>query len=422
MKCFVIIGYGKKTSYAGGKVRVLDLDQTYELLIKPVFDELGIECYRAIDKNIVGNIDKLMLEEIRDADIALADISTLNANVMWELGVRHALRPHHTIMICEEDQMGAIPFDINHNIVHQYVHSEKGIPYNEVERFRSHLKIMVDKMLQKEPKIVDSPVHTFLDGLGPEDEVNVEMKGKSFNEVLKNAEDLKNQKQFKEAGELFANLTKLARKNISYQANLPFLIGREVLCNYKSKKPSEKASLLEAKKLLSDLNPSSSEDTEVLGLSGAIHKRLFELEKNQEDLKMAIDSYERGFFLKNDYYNGVNAAFMNEVLASNEGDLVKKENAKFRASHIAHTTLSKIDELEKEENFLEREDAIWLMLTKAELLNYKGDEEKMLDYEKKANELAIKLNNDFAISSYQEQKEKIKKLKNPGIQGPALTY
>ena len=62
--CFVIIGYGKKTSYASGKLRVLDLDEPYTLLIKPVFEALKIPCYRAIDKNLTGSIDKLMLQEI----------------------------------------------------------------------------------------------------------------------------------------------------------------------------------------------------------------------------------------------------------------------------------------------------------------------------------------------------------------------
>ncbi len=96
--CFVIIGFGEKDSYANGKHRVLDLDKTYELLIKPVFDKLEISCYRAIDKNLSGSIDKLMLEEIKNADIALVDISTLNANVLRELNVRHASRPSHTNM------------------------------------------------------------------------------------------------------------------------------------------------------------------------------------------------------------------------------------------------------------------------------------------------------------------------------------
>jgi nucleoside 2-deoxyribosyltransferase len=152
----------KKVSYANGKPRVLDLDQTYSILIKPVFDALKIPCYRAIDKNINGSIDKLMLQEIKNADIALVDVSTLNANVMWELGVRHALKEKHTIVICEEEQMSSIPFDINHFIVHKYTHSEQGIPYLEVDRFRNYLTDTINKMLAQNPEENDSPVFTFL--------------------------------------------------------------------------------------------------------------------------------------------------------------------------------------------------------------------------------------------------------------------
>lgn len=42
---------------------MLDLDETYSLLIKPVFEELDIDCYRAIDKNLTSSIDKVMQEE-----------------------------------------------------------------------------------------------------------------------------------------------------------------------------------------------------------------------------------------------------------------------------------------------------------------------------------------------------------------------
>lgn len=161
--CFVIIGYGKKTSYASGKVRELDLGQTYSQLIKPVFKSLSISCYRAIDLNLIGSIDKVMLREIRSADIALVDISTLNANVMWELGVRHALKPFHTIVICEKEQMSAIPFDINHFVVHSYTHTEDGIPPLEVKRFRKQLSKLVKSILAIKPEQIDSPVHTFLD-------------------------------------------------------------------------------------------------------------------------------------------------------------------------------------------------------------------------------------------------------------------
>ena len=45
--CFVIIGFGPKPDHETG--RIIDLDKTFEHLIKPVFDELNISCFRAKD-------------------------------------------------------------------------------------------------------------------------------------------------------------------------------------------------------------------------------------------------------------------------------------------------------------------------------------------------------------------------------------
>lgn len=108
--CFVIIGYGIKIDFATG--RKLNLDKTFDNLIKPVFKSLGIDCFRAIDKNGTGVIDSLMYKWILEADIVLADISTLNPNVVYELGVRHALRPYSTIIISEHKVMEKLPFDL----------------------------------------------------------------------------------------------------------------------------------------------------------------------------------------------------------------------------------------------------------------------------------------------------------------------
>ena len=86
LTCFVVIGFGTKTDYATG--RSLNLDLTYEKLIKPAFDKVGIRCFRAIDVNVTGSIDKLMYQWIFQADFVVADLSTMNANVFYELGVR----------------------------------------------------------------------------------------------------------------------------------------------------------------------------------------------------------------------------------------------------------------------------------------------------------------------------------------------
>ena len=415
--CFVIIGYGKKTSYIDGKARELDLDQTYNILIKPVFDDLNIACYRAIDKNTNGSIDKLMLKEIKNANIALADISTLNANVMWELGVRHALMPHHTIMICEKAQMKAIPFDINSFVIHQYTHSEEGIPYLEVKRFHGYLKEAVTKILTEDPPRNDSPVFTFLEEeLLNKDasekamkEVREEgMDTESFASIMEKAEKAKNDREFEKALTLLKPARKIAESNMSLKDNLSFIISRQSLCTYKSKKPNELEALVNAKIILDELQPSQSLDVEVLGLSGAVNKRLFEITKSSDYLDNAIQSYEKGFQLKLDYYNGINAVFMLYKKAS----LLKLENGewedvKLKADYIRNTVLEVALKLEKQDDFLKSADAVWVLYTIAEGFNYKKNNTRQKEYEDKADGLARQSNNLFAPGSYKDQKEKI---------------
>ncbi len=418
--CFVIIGYGKKTSYINGKARLLDLDETYTVLIKPVFDALNIPCYRAIDKNVSGSIDRLMLHEIKNADIAIADISTLNANVMWELGVRHALKPLHTIMICEKEQMSSIPFDVHSFVIHSYTHSEEGIPYREVERFRKYLTESVTKLLSQDPPVNDSPVFTFLEeellntsnknsamesSNAPESGTNTE----SFADIMNKAEAAKNNKDFATALEALKTARSMASQNMALKDNVPLVVSRQALCTYKSKQPNELEALVNAKIILDELKPLQSQDIEVLGLSGAINKRLYELTKDTTYLDNAILSYDKGFQYKQDYYNGINAAFVLYKKASLMTDEnTDKEDMMLKADYIRNVVLKTAAQREADPGFSESGDAIWVLLTMAEAYHYKQNAARQQEYEAKADAMAQKTNNTFAMSSYMEQKEKIK--------------
>ena len=67
--------------------------------------------------------------------------------------------------------------------------------------------------------------------------------------------------------------------------------------------------------------PATSSDAETVGLCGAIHKRLWEIGQSSADLDTAIRAYVRGYFLKSDYYNGINFAFLlNARAAISQGD------------------------------------------------------------------------------------------------------
>lgn len=87
-----IMGFGEKTDLATG--RTLDLDKTYRIIIKKAVEDCGLECIRGDDVIHSGIIDKPMYELLLGADVVvIADLSTSNANAIYELGIRHALRP-----------------------------------------------------------------------------------------------------------------------------------------------------------------------------------------------------------------------------------------------------------------------------------------------------------------------------------------
>ena len=144
-RCFVVMGFGTKTDYATG--RKLDLNKSYRLLIKPVVEEKGLACIRADEIRHSGSIDVPMYRELLKADVVIADLSTANANAFYELGIRHALRPHTTIVI-SEDKL-AYPFDFNHIKITSYTHLGEGIEYEEVERFRKILGETLQAVLDR---------------------------------------------------------------------------------------------------------------------------------------------------------------------------------------------------------------------------------------------------------------------------------
>jgi hypothetical protein len=400
--CFVLMGYGIKTDYQTG--RKLDLDKTFEFLIKPVFDDLNITCLRASDIPHSGPIDVPMYENILKADIVVADISTLNCNAIYELGVRHALRPETTIIIAEKELVK--PFDLSHIIITPYEHLGSDIGASEVRRFSKELKNMVQALL-KTPA-VDSPVYTFLTYLTPpqfsKQEVQqlkaVVEQGDSLSSLLKEAEDLKNQKDFLGSCEKLEQAKK-------YSSTDPSVIQKLALVTYKSKLPDVISALTKAEEILNVLNPDITNDSETLGLAGAINKRLYEETELDVYLKKSIAYYERGFILSRDYYNGINLAYLyllSSSIVNNKNDRIADFiNAKRTRDKTRAICLSLIER----PNFPELPDRTWILFTLAEIESVEGNENEAQNYVNAAKKQGAK---PFEISSYEEQEAKIKNL------------
>lgn len=405
--CFVIIGFGPKTDFETGNI--FDLDKTFDNLIKPAFDELDIECFRAKDIRHSGNIDVPMYEWILNADIVIADISTLNPNALYELGVRHALRPNSTIVISEDKTK--YPFDLNHTLISKYEHLGKDIGVSEAKRFKEELKATVIEVLKTNKK--DSPVYTYLPKLQPPKFEEIEVKEindkkdiqPTLSELINDAEKAKDNNEFWVAGQLYKVCLKFEPQNV-------FLRQRLALVTYKFEKPTPQKALIEAEGVLSELNPDETTDSETLGLSGAINKRLFDLTKSVKYLDKAIKFYSKGYYIAQDYYNGINYAFLLTTKASLEKDKFEAISYFLQSQRIREEIIENCKDLIADKSFKERGDQHWVYQTIAQA--YLG-----LDNSKELEKIIPKIKKyskgEFDIDTFKQQNKKlldnIKKIK-----------
>jgi hypothetical protein len=331
--CFVAMGFGKKTDFSQNKT--FDLDKSYKYIIKPAVEAAGFKCVRADEIQHAGNINVPMYEQLFGADLVIADLSTANPNAFFELGVRYALKPRTTIVISEKGFK--IPFDMGQVIVRSYEHLGDGIDFGEVERMREELMTACKEVAAANR--VDSPVYTFLTRLTPpelkklvdaaEDTAQAHTKEaiaattdenekaaltESFADLMASAMKARAEQNFKKARAILGGIKAAQGDQVD-----PFVVQQLALLTYKSKDLEPRDALLQARTILEEISPRNSGDPETLGIWGAVHKRLSEIGNTPEErrgaLEEAVWAYEKGFYLKDDHYNGINYAFLLNVRA-----------------------------------------------------------------------------------------------------------
>lgn len=145
-RCFVIMPF----STTIGKHTMIYWDNFFLKFIKPSIEKFGYSCTRS--KAQPSNIIKDIINELLDVDLVLAVLTDFNANVWYELGIRHALRKG-TIMMIEEGQK--LPFDITQYGVITYEDTIAG-----ATDFEEKLRSFIEKIESAQP--IDSPVIEFL--------------------------------------------------------------------------------------------------------------------------------------------------------------------------------------------------------------------------------------------------------------------
>ena len=162
--CFVLMPFGTKPDPTGGKD--IDFNRVYKVAIKLAIIDAGMEPIRADEEKTGGIIHGPMFERLLLCDFAIADLTTANANVFYELGVRHTARPATTVTIFAKHQ--PIPFDINFL---------RSLPYSlgknnkfstaMAKKLRAALKSKLEEMreLAAQSKPVDSPLFQLIGGM-----------------------------------------------------------------------------------------------------------------------------------------------------------------------------------------------------------------------------------------------------------------
>lgn len=125
----------------------------YSQLIKPALEEAGYSVFRADSFVDQQNIFRDIVRGISEASLVVAEITTLNPNVLYELGICHGLGIP-TIQIAQS--LDEVPFDLRPYRMILY-----STRFDKVEELKSALMEIGSRHLRKEIAF-GSPVSDFL--------------------------------------------------------------------------------------------------------------------------------------------------------------------------------------------------------------------------------------------------------------------
>ena len=344
--CFIVMPFGLKKDPGGGPD--INFDTIFEQAIGPAVEAAGMEPIRADEERTGGIIHQAMFERLLLCDYAVADLTTANANVFYELGVRHAARPATTLSIFASQQR--LPFDVNFLRALPYELGEGNtFGPDQAEKLKAALtaKLKDVRDLSIKQAAADSPVFQLLKDYGPPDIAR--LKTDTFREKAEYSVGLKRSlAEARENRDLDAVAeieTRLAPFDgaetgvlvdlyLTYRAlqqwqwminlyeRLPAVLQRSILMREQlgfalNRKGDKRRALEVLEGVVQEQGPSS----ETCGLIGRVYKdQWMEARKSGNDflagghLDKAIASYVRGFEADwRDAYPGINAVTLLDV-------------------------------------------------------------------------------------------------------------
>ena len=145
MRAFVIRGFGQKAG--------VDFERVHAELIAPALQEVGIDGGTTGDILQAGNVREDMFRELVLANVVVADVSVHNANVFYELGIRHAVRNRSTVLI--RARINEVPFDLR---------TDRYLSYDPLSAAASVPQLVQALRETLASERIDSPVFQLLPG------------------------------------------------------------------------------------------------------------------------------------------------------------------------------------------------------------------------------------------------------------------
>jgi tetratricopeptide (TPR) repeat protein len=170
---FIIRPFGTKNG--------IDFDRVERELIGPALTGHRLTGRTTGDTLKQGNIRTEMFQRLLTADVVIVDISIDNANVYYELGIRHALRNKRTFMIrgsSAERPADEVPFDLRTD---RYLAYDPTNPAAALEKLKEGLR----QTLISEDK--DSPVFQLLPELVEQDKWRFLVVPRDFQDEVERA-------------------------------------------------------------------------------------------------------------------------------------------------------------------------------------------------------------------------------------------
>ena len=123
-------------------------DKRYDDVFAPAIRDAGLEAYRVgRDQSVSIPIDEIE-NGIKRSEICLAEITTDNPNVWFELGYAIAV-PKEVVLICSEERTSRFPFDVQHRNIIKY----KSESPQDFKKLRAQITERILAILKKQKEI-----------------------------------------------------------------------------------------------------------------------------------------------------------------------------------------------------------------------------------------------------------------------------